>query len=67
VRNQSGSVTTSAYVHLGGIFLWSTALAGGGNAEWRPWVVLMPGDVLNLSVSVSSGVNFTVSGSIYDI
>jgi hypothetical protein len=67
VRNNSGSVTTSAYFFTTDILIWSVPLAGGGNAEFRPWLVLGPGDTLKAAVSVSSGVNFLMSGSLYDI
>lgn len=67
VRNGSGSTAVQTYIYLNTVRIWSTALAGGGNFEWRPWLVLNPGDQINASVSAAAGASFAISGSVYYI
>ena len=67
IRNNSGSVSYSAYFRNSGILLYSTVLAAGGTAQTTMWLVMMPGDTIQLAVSNATGANFSVSGSNYDI
>lgn len=66
-RNNSGSIAHVAYFRNTGILLHSASLAAGGNAAWSTWLVMMPGDTIQLACSNAVGVNVSVSGSIYDI
>jgi hypothetical protein len=71
VRNLSGSVGLSVYVKVAGTLVWSKALTVGGtagdNAEWRPWVVATPAQLVQVAVSNAAGVGCVISGSIYTI
>lgn len=66
-RNNSGAVAIVAYFRNSGILLHSVSLAAGGNGAWSTWLVMMPGDVIQLACNNAVGANVSVSGSIYNI
>lgn len=71
VRNLNGSGGVTWYVRLAGVVVFTGVLASGGtsggSAEWRPWIVMTPGQKIELAVSATPGVGAVVSGSLYTI
>jgi hypothetical protein len=71
MRNLLTTGTLTAYVYLAGLLIESHILAAGGAAgsdfEWRPWIVMTPGQLVQLAVSNATGADMIVSGSLYTI
>jgi hypothetical protein len=71
VRNLSGAAGVTWYVKINGIVVFTNVLGIGslstGSFEWRPWIVVTPGQTIQLAVSAAAGIGAVVSGSIYTI
>jgi hypothetical protein len=71
VRNVSTTLSCTVYVQINGVTVFSTVLGTAGSStgsfEWRPWIVVGPGQTIKLAASMSTGYGVTVSGSIYTI
>jgi hypothetical protein len=61
----------TAYVWVNGVLVHSLVCTTGGSSgdspEWRPWVVLTPGQTIQMAVSAAAGVGCVISGSLYTI
>lgn len=71
LRNAAGS-TNSVNILVDSTWAaYFVSLPAGGTAgssnEWRPWLVLGPGQTIGGRVSVATGCNCIISGSIYTI
>jgi hypothetical protein len=71
VRNLSGTAGMTVYIWINGVVVHTIFLTTGGTAgdssEWRPWLVLTPGQTIQMAVSAAAGVGAIVSGSLYTI
>lgn len=71
MRNLLGTGGQTGYVYLAGVLAFSRVLTTGGSAgsdvEVRPWIVLTPGQQIQLACTNAAGIAFLVSGSIYTI
>jgi len=66
-RNLSSSASYSLLVYIDSTLIYSYTLATSESHEWKPWIVMSPGQKLYLRVGNSTGVDVVVSGSLYTI
>jgi hypothetical protein len=71
VRNLSGSAGVTWYVEIDTVVVFTNVLGVGsvnaGSYEWRPWIVLGPGQLLKVAVNAAAGIGLVASGSLYTI
>jgi hypothetical protein len=70
-RNLNGGSSQAFYVYVNATVVYTVLATSGGSSggsnEFRPWLVLGPGDILGAAAATSTGFGVVASGSTYTI
>lgn len=68
IRNLNSGTAQQFTVRVNGRAAFAPSTTAGGSSQVANlWIVLMPGDVLQVQAGLAAGGNVIASGSIYDI
>lgn len=71
VKNSSTTGTTTGYIYINGVSVWTFAFgtrdSATGHNDWLPYIVVNEGDVLAVRSPSAGFLNFILSGKLYYI